>query len=235
MEVKKTPRADLENERTTFFLIGLVFALATVYVLLEWRSEETFSPNWEQLSNLYIEEELIEKPELISSPEPLMEENKPPEKVNDEPKVAYEDFNIVQETPAVDETVAELFGETESKKEEEFSSSPPAQKMPDEVIYADPEVMPQYPGGYTELNRFLFKNIKYPASATSQNIQGRVWCSFIVNKDGSVSDIRVEKGVYISLDQEAVRVLSLMPSWIPGTVRGEAVRVKFYLPVVFHL
>jgi protein TonB len=235
MEVKKTPRADLENERTTFFLVGWVVALATVFVLLEWKSEEPFSPNWEQLSNLYIEEELIEKTELLSSPEPLTEENQPPEEVNDEPEVAYEDFNIVQEAPEVETTVAELFGETESQKEEDFFSSPSTQKMPDEVIHADPEVMPQYPGGYTELNRFLFKNIQYPASATSQNIQGRVWCSFIVNKDGSVSDVQVEKGVYISLDQEAVRVLNLMPSWIPGTVRGEAVRVKFYLPVVFHL
>jgi len=236
MEIKKTSQADLENELTTFFLIAWIVALSSVFVLLEWKSDDTLSPNWEGFSKLYIEQQQLEKEDFsIVLPEAQLKNTPPPsEQEKSQEPVVYEGFNIT-ETPTEEVSIPELFEEDSKEQEEELLSPESIQKMREEVLSADPEIMPQYPGGYIELNRFIFNNLKYPASAVSQKIQGRVWCSFIVNKDGSISDITVEQGVYISLDQEAVRVLQTMPSWIPGTVRGKAVRVKVYLPVFFHL
>jgi protein TonB len=242
MDIKKTSHADLKNERTTFFLIAWIVALSSVFVLLEWSSEEeTLSPDWEGFSKLYyIEEQAIEKENSPIVPLEVRPENTPlpPQQKEIRQNIAYEDFNIT-EKPAQEISISELFEESgkeeEKEGEEHLLSHEAVQKISEEVISADPEIMPQYPGGYVELNRFIISNLKYPASAVSQKIQGRVWCSFIVNKDGSISDIRVEQGVFISLDQEAEQVLKTMPSWIPGTIRGKAVRVKVYLPIFFFL
>lgn len=104
-----------------------------------------------------------------------------------------------------------------------------------EMIYDMPENMPQYPGGGAALDRFIQANIKYPAEAKSQGIQGKVYVQFIVEKDGTLTDIQVRKGVHKALDAEAVRVVSIMPNWSPGTVRGKKVRVRYTLPITFHL
>jgi protein TonB len=236
MEIKKTSEADLENERTTFFLLGFTVVLATLFVLLEWSSEEILSPNWVGLQPLYIESEYNE-PVSASEFQNNMAIPQEPEIKEEQPPVIYEDFNIVEEAPDTEKTVSDLFGEA-NEAQPDLEGLPEKALSPEklsEMIYTEAEVMPQYLGGYAELNRYLFNNLKYPASASSQRIQGRVWCSFIINKDGSVADIQLERGVYVSLDQESLRVLGAMRSWIPGTVRGEPVRVKVYLPIVFKL
>ena len=97
------------------------------------------------------------------------------------------------------------------------------------------EKMPEFPGGSVELMKFLSTNLKYPASALKDSIQGRVVATFIVEKDGSTSNVKVVKHVSDDLDAEAVRVIELMPKWIPGMQRGEAVRVKYTVPVTFRL
>jgi protein TonB len=242
MDLKKTPQADLENERITFFLLGFTVVLATLFVLFEWSSEEVLSPDWNGFSSFLIEEELgplvpstelqpeehpLTASPLAASPLETPEENNPP-------KTVYEDYTIVEQAPDVEEAISQLFESVNKTEEHPVPPSESIQKET-EIIYTEAEVMPQYPGGYTELVRFLLKNIKYPPSAISQRIQGRVWCSFVVNKDSSVTDIQLEQSVFISLDQEAIRVLKTMPSWIPGTIRGETVRVKVYVPIVFHL
>lgn len=95
--------------------------------------------------------------------------------------------------------------------------------------------MPTFPGGNGALMAYLSKSIKYPAIAEENGIQGRVVCSFVVERDGSVSDIRIVKSVDPSLDKEAQRVIASMPKWIPGRQNGQAVRVKYSLPVTFRL
>ena len=95
--------------------------------------------------------------------------------------------------------------------------------------------MPEYPGGQGELLKYLAKSVKYPVIAQENGIQGRVTASFIVEKDGSIRDIEVIRGVDPSLDKEAVRVLSGMPNWIPGKQRGQDVAVKYTVPVTFRL
>lgn len=108
-------------------------------------------------------------------------------------------------------------------------------QMVSDKIFTVVEVMPEFPGGQGELLKFLAKTIKYPVIAQENGIQGRVTASFIIEKDGSIRDIEVIRGVDPSLDMEAVRVLSAMPKWTPGKQRGQDVAVKYTVPVTFHL
>ena len=105
----------------------------------------------------------------------------------------------------------------------------------DSKIFDMVEEMPNFPGGSKELMSYLVKNIEYPASAKKDGKQGRVIIQFVVEKDGSISDVKVVRGVDPSLDQEAVRVVKAMPNWIPGKMKGNAVRVKYTVPVMFRL
>lgn len=102
-------------------------------------------------------------------------------------------------------------------------------------VFTVVEVMPEFPGGQGELLKFLANSVKYPVIAQENGIQGRVIASFIVEKDGSIRNVEVIKGIDPSLDQEAVRVLSEMPNWTPGKQRGQAVAVKYTVPVTFRL
>ena len=97
------------------------------------------------------------------------------------------------------------------------------------------EKMPEYPGGQAALFEYLSTNVKYPADAEKQKIQGRVLVTFVVNTDGSITDIEVVRKAFPSLDAEAVRVISGMPKWIPGEQKGQKVRVKYTVPLSFHL
>lgn len=97
------------------------------------------------------------------------------------------------------------------------------------------EKMPSFPGGDAALMDYLSKNVKYPVIAQENGVQGRVVISFVVEKDGSITDVRVAKSVDPSLDREASRVVKSMPRWIPGMQNGGAVRVKYNVPVSFRL
>ena len=97
------------------------------------------------------------------------------------------------------------------------------------------EKMPEYPGGQAALFEYLSTNVKYPVDAEKQKIQGRVLVTFVVNTDGSITDIEVVKKAFPSLDAEAVRVISGMPKWIPGEQKGQKVRVKYTVPLSFNL
>ena len=95
--------------------------------------------------------------------------------------------------------------------------------------------MPQYPGGEDAMMKFIQKSIQYPDSARENDVQGRVVIGFIVNEDGSLSDITVRKSVSWDIDREALRVVKLMPKFKPGTQDGKPVRVQFTLPIMFKL
>lgn len=105
----------------------------------------------------------------------------------------------------------------------------------DEQIYDTPETMPEYPGGMEALSSFLSENIVYPDEAQEKGISGRVMVQYVIEKDGSVTEVKVMKGVDPLLDAEAVRVVKAMPKWKPGTVNGKPVRVKYMLPIVFKI
>ena len=110
-----------------------------------------------------------------------------------------------------------------------------AQTKKNDMVFDVVEVMPQYPGGQIAMLQYLMKNIKYPEQAMKEGIQGRVTVRFIVEKDGSISDVKPVLSVHPLLNKEAVRVVKSMPKWSPGKHNGKPVRVRFNLPVMFKL
>lgn len=105
----------------------------------------------------------------------------------------------------------------------------------EEKVYDVVEEMPQFPGGPSALFEYLSNNLQYPVVAEENGVQGRVIVTFIVEKDGSISNAKVVKVVDPSLDKEAIRLVESMPNWIPGKQNGEPVRVKYTVPVTFRL
>ena len=134
---------------------------------------------------------------------------------------------------------ANVVGNDESgevlKAKEVLVTEPVKPKEEENKVFDVVEQMPSFPGGMAALMAYLQKSIKYPPVAEENGIQGRVICTFVVERDGSVTDVRVAKSVDPSLDKEAVRVVSAMPKWIPGKQNGQSVRVKYTLPVTFRL
>jgi protein TonB len=121
------------------------------------------------------------------------------------------------------------------KAKEALVTEPVKPREEENKVFDVVEQMPSFPGGMAALMAYLQKSIKYPPVAEENGIQGRVVCTFVVERDGSVTDVRVAKSVDPSLDKEAVRVVSAMPKWIPGKQNGQSVRVKYTLPVTFRL
>lgn len=105
----------------------------------------------------------------------------------------------------------------------------------DPKVFDTVEQMPEYPGGMQAMIAFLQVNMKYPEDAAKQKVEGRVMVQFVVETDGSVTDVHVAKQVFPSLDAEAIRVVQAMPKWTPGKDKGRVVRVKYNLPIVFRM
>lgn len=104
-----------------------------------------------------------------------------------------------------------------------------------ERVFDVVEVMPQYPGGIPQMMKFISSNIKYPKDAIKKGMQGAVVVQFVVEPDGSVSNVHVVRSVFPSLDTEAVRMVKAMPKWSPGMQNGKPVRVRFNVPIRFSL
>ena len=110
-----------------------------------------------------------------------------------------------------------------------------AQTKKNNMVFDVVEVMPQFPGGQIAMMKYIMENMKYPEQAMKEGIQGRVAVRFIVEKDGSISDVKPVLSVHPLLNKEAVRVVESMPKWTPGKQNGKPVRVRFNLPVMFKL
>ena len=126
-----------------------------------------------------------------------------------------------------------LTGDNSSDKKE--ADTQQEVKVDENGIHQVCEEMPEFPGGMQECMKWLGKNIKYPTTAQEKGIQGRVIMQFVVERDGSITEPKVVRGVDPDLDKEALRVISIMPNWKPGKHKGEAVRVKYTLPVMYRL
>lgn len=132
------------------------------------------------------------------------------------------------------ETLSISFSDTIPKTVKE-SKIVVKKNIDDTSVFSTIDVLPQFPGGLPALSKFLSENMKYPAEAKKNNIEGKVYCSFIVEKDGSVNDIQIKRGIGYGCDEEAVRVLSLSPKWIPGKQNGKEVKVSYVMPISFQL
>jgi len=226
MEEKKSPKADLENKRIIFRQIGLVIGLALMLVAFEWKTYEKIVVEVTSRQVENVSEDLI----------PITEQKvKPPPPA---PTKQVVKINIVDDNITVDDDInidveADQNTEVEAYvapvKSEEEESAEEAQ------IFMVVESMPVFPGGEAALYKYLNENCKYPQMAKESGIQGRVFVTFVVERDGSVTDVRVLRGIGGGCDEEAVRVVQSMARWTPGKQRGKAVRVQYNLPVKFTL
>ncbi len=222
MEPKKNPEVDIEKKRGMLFTIGLLGALAFILIAFEWAQFERSAANLGQL-NLDIEEE-----EMI----PITQQQPPPPPPPPPPKTTI--LEIVEDDEEIEEEI-----EIEDTEMDENMEIEPI--VVEEEEYEEPEIftivedMPSFPGGEGALFKYLGENIKYPAMAKDAGITGTVFVTFVVKEDGSVSGVRVLRGIGGGCDEEAVRVVQAMPKWKPGKQRGKAVRVQYNLPIRFVL
>ena len=226
-EVKKSPKANLEGQRGTFILMGMVLGISLLFFAFEWSTQLTKLDETVLVQDILAEEEIE-----ITRRDPTPPPPPPPP----EPE-APEILEVVEEK--VDTKLNIQFEDDQSQRQmQAYVPPPPPKPKQEEVaeeIFVVVEEQPEFPGGNAAMMRFLSENIKYPVIAQENGIQGRVICNFVVEKDGSITDVQVVRGVDPSLDREAIRVIQQMPRWKPGKQRGQAVRVRFTLPVVFRL
>ena len=231
METKKSREADLERRRPQRFLLGLVMALALFFVALEWNSSDSGWTFFEADDDLEAELEL-EPLKRDADEIPMM---LPQEKTPELPK--SEQLRLVDD--AVDTEIAEMPENTELQEIPENPDQPEQAEVVD--MYDEPvdirvvEDLPQFPGGAAEFMKWLTKNLKYPTTAQNQRVQGRVVAEFIINKDGSVSDLQLVEHLNLACDNEVLRVLRMMPKWEPGVMNAKPCRTKVCIPVVFNL
>ncbi len=228
MEIKKSPKADLEGGKTLSILMGMIVALAVLFVGFEWGTQDVQVITNEGVADIIAEEEIeITRPEDVPPPPP------PPPA-----PVVTEVLNVVEDDVELEQQ--EILTSEDSERDAQVQTyvAPAVVEEEEESaqqIFTVVEEMPQFPGGEGELLKFINKGIKYPVIAQENGIQGRVICAFVVNRDGSVVDAEVLRGVDPSLDKEALRVIGTMPKWKPGKQRGKPVRVKYTVPITFRL
>ena len=179
--------------------------------------------------------EKIEVERVKSSVAFTVPEIKKDEEVKEDQEMKSQD-DLAETNTAIGAFTVEGNDETaEVKHVEEKIAEPEPVKEEETKVFDVVEQMPSFPGGPSALMQYLNSNIKYPVVAEENGVQGRVVCTFVVEKDGSITDVRVVKSVDPSLDKEAARVVKGMPKWIPGKQNGSAVRVKYTVPVTFRL
>lgn len=228
MELKKTPKADLENKKQLYFMIGLVFALGITLVGFEWTSKPDKANSLGSVSAVAVEEEIIPiTREMEVKPPPP-----PPPKVVEVLNIVDDDVKIddelkIEDSEADDKTLIEVAPVVSAKEEKEEEGAA-------EVFFIV-EDMPEFPGGDLALRAYIANQIKYPVIAQENGIQGKVYVTFVVGKDGSVSNATIARGVDASLDKEALRVVSTLPKWKPGKQRGKPVNVSYTVPINFQL
>jgi len=228
MEIKKSPKADIEGSKTISILIGLVVALGILYGAFEWAQSEMKVYDEALQTAAEEDEEMVEV---------TFRDETPPPPPPPEPETVLSDVIDIKENTAEVET-ADFSAEDDKNQRVEVKQVVAVQEEEDEeaqMIHVVVEKMPEFPGGPDAMNRWLSKNIKYPLLAQENNIQGRVVCQFVVNSDGKIVDVTVVRGVEATLDAEAVRVIKSMPAWTPGKQGGKNVRVKYTLPIRFKL
>ena len=225
MEEKKSPKANLENKKLMFMQIGMIISLLVAWLAFEHKSYDKREIDPSLLNReVVIDEDMVEitkqeeqKPQPVEMPKQTTQL----EIVQDDVEVEDIEINAEMDQNEVIEEYVPVEVEEEEVQEQE--------------IFQIVEEMPAYPGGDQRLMEYVAKNIKYPQIARETGIQGRVFVGFVVEPDGSVSNVKVLRGIGGGCDEEAVRVVKSMPKWKPGKQRGKAVRVSYMLPVNFKL
>ncbi len=227
MEAKKTPRADLEKRRGMFLEIGLAVILAAALVAFNVKSyEKEVKEVSTRTADVEIEADIIQT-EQEETPPP------PPE----EPEVVATELNVVENDAEDIHEIGIVNAEARADEALEFTRVEVTEEVEEaeEEVFLVVEEEPEFPGGLDALSKFIADNIKYPQLAKENNITGRVFVSFVVEKDGRVGQVKILRDIGGGCGNEAVRVVKMMPKWKPGKQRGKAVRSQFNLPVNFDL
>jgi protein TonB len=228
MELKKSPKADLENKRNIFVQLGLVVALAICLYGFEATNKVSQVDSLGSMSDQTVEEEIIPitRQDQVPPPPPP-----PPPKVVDMLVIVDDNTDIqdeleIEDSEATDKTAITAVMQVAAPKEEENEDTP---------VFFIVEEMPEFPGGQLALRNFIAQSVKYPVIAQENGIQGKVFVNFVVAKDGTITNAKIFRGVDPSLDKEALRVVNSLPKWKPGKQGGKAVRVSYTVPINFVL
>lgn len=230
MEVKKSEKASLENKKLLFLEIGLIVSLLIVYMAFEWTSSEK-----QTVDALQETPQLVETEEMV----PITQETPPPPPSAPAVPVLADQIDIVDDEIQVDD---DLFMNLEDQADMGVQIMDYVESVEEEVVEEEAipfmlvEEKPSFMGGDANaFSKWVNERLVYPEIAKENGVQGRVTLQFTVNTDGSVSNVKVLRGVDPSLDKEAVRVVSMSPKWTPGKQRDRAVKVTYTFPVIFQL
>lgn len=222
MEAKKYQRYDLRNKSALFFNIGLTIAMLMVIAAFEWKAYDD-NPFVSLAGGGVVFDSLIEIPPTVQQPpqaprvhQPLVVEIPDDEQI---PEDLLPDFDVEITPDAIIETI-------------EYTA-PPVEESDEPVDF--PEYQPEPEGGLAGYYKAIGSDLKYPGQARRMGIEGTVYVQFVVDKDGSVSDVQVMKGIGAGCDEEAMRVIKEGPKWKAGMQNGRKVKVRMRLPIRFHL
>ncbi len=232
MEIKKSTKADLDGKRMQGFLLGVILVLTMLFVALEYDWTASSSDyDFDALENIVKELDL----------EALKEEERIPlikEQVVERPQSA-DKLNVVEDEPEVelkDEIAPPEDVELKTVDEVENPDQPTVVDMElNPLNFRIVEELPEFPGGATAFMKWLTNNLRYPPTAQQRKVEGKVVAQFIVNTDGSISNIELVTRVDPSLDREALRVLRMMPQWKAGKQNDKPCRTQVCIPIVFKL
>ena len=228
MEVKKSQKASLENKRLLFVEIGFVLALLAVLFAFEWSSKEKADSGLQAENKELIEEEII----------PITQETPPPPPELAKVPILSDQIDIIDDDIKVNDNIINLEDEANLGVEiQDYVEEVKEEVVEEETIpFQLVEEKPKFMGGdANEFSKWVNQRLVYPEVAKENGVQGRVMLQFTVGTDGSVSGVKVLRGVDPSLDKEAVRVVSQSPKWTPGKQRDRKVKVTYTFPVIFQL
>jgi len=221
METKKNKKFDLEPKRKIFFFYGLIISMLVVLFAFNNAKEvESYDLSTTTLNPSDVEDIYLPPSTSIPKPPPPP----PPIKI-------FNTIVIVENTSELPEPDF-TFLEPDAPIPEPIRI---VEKEPEDVIQFFPEQLPTFPGGMQSLNSWLSRNIKYPDTAAKIGVSGRVYLNFIVDKDGSISNVTVIRSPDKLLEEEATRLIASMPKWKPGLQNGKPVRVSYNIFVTFQL
>jgi len=223
MEVKKTPDADLNKKSGLFLNIGLVVSLLIVISAFEWKFYD--DGNLVDLGQVRDDfEEMLEIPPTEQPPPP-------PPKIQQPEIIEVPDEEEIEEEIEVDLDV-EI---TEDEAIEEIISEEAPEEEDVDKVFNIVEQQAEFKGGMSKFYEYVRKKMKYPAQARRMNIEGKVFVQFVVERDGSITDVIAIRGIGAGCDEEAKKVIRESPKWNPGKQRGRAVRVRRVIPITFRL
>ncbi|NJL14491.1 MAG: TonB family protein [Microscillaceae bacterium] len=228
MEQKKNPKVDLNRKTGLFFNIGLIVSLVLVITAFEWKF-------YDDLETIDLGNLVEEETEILDIP--ITEMPPPPPPVLQQPEI----IEVPEDEEIEEQVTMELDVEVQEEKPVQAPTKINAPPPPAPVVEESDEIFlvveesaePQ--GGFEEFYKYVAKNIQYPKQARRMGVEGRVIIQVVIDKDGTLTDMKVLKGIGSGCDEEAVRVLKGSPKWKPGKQRGRAVRQKMTVPIQFKL